>query len=202
MSPPNVSKEPLDGGTKNLDHAVVCQGGLAGFCVLLVRLHLYSCFETSCSAIDCFDYSYAPAALAAVAGGCAVLLDSLDKVFEHGLVSANLADSGGGSALVLAPGGMIDKTRLTVAEVGRNDAIVFENNCAQRSGNFQPSRITGIRSRVRFKSVDAPIANSRTATAVSSVSMACSIVAVRAWTRAMSPSSHSSRSTVCTPLVH
>ena len=152
MSPPNVFKEPLDGETKNLDHAVVCQGGPAGLCVLLsVPLHLYGCFETSCCAIDCFDYSYAPAA---VAGGCAVLPDSLNKVFEHGLVSANLADSGGGSALVLAPGGMIDKARLTVAEVGRNDAIVFENNCAQRSGNFQPSRITGINSRGRLKSVD------------------------------------------------
>jgi hypothetical protein len=49
---------------------------------------------------------------------------------------------------------MIDKTRLTVAEVGRNDAIVFENNCTQRSGNFQPSRITEISSRGRLKSAN------------------------------------------------
>src|SRR5882724_2148757 len=54
----------------------------------------------SCGAVDGFDQREAAAALEAVTGGGAMLLDGLKKIFEDGLVAAEIGDGGGGGALV------------------------------------------------------------------------------------------------------
>ncbi|PYU78336.1 MAG: hypothetical protein DMG51_18905, partial [Acidobacteria bacterium] len=73
--------------------------------------------------VDGFDEGDAAAAFRAVAGGGAMVLDGLQKIFEDRLVAAKIADDGGGGALVLVEGGGSGGVG-SVSEVGGDDAVV------------------------------------------------------------------------------
>ena len=53
-----------------------------------------------CGVVNGLDQGEAAAPFEAVAGGGAVLSDGCKKIFEDGLVAAEIADGGGGGALV------------------------------------------------------------------------------------------------------
>jgi len=95
-----------------------------------------------CGAVDSFDEGKAAAAFGAVAKWGAILLDGLEKIFEDGLVSAEIADGGGGGALIFVARG-IDEIGRSVAEIGGDDAVVFKDDGASGAGDFDAARIAG-----------------------------------------------------------
>src|SRR5260370_3833999 len=97
-----------------------------------------------CGAVDGFDEGDAAAALEAVAGGGAVVLDGLEKIFEDGLVAAEIADDGGRGALVFVKGGGYGGGGWGVSEIGGDDAVVFENDGSFGAGDFDAAGIAGI----------------------------------------------------------
>src|SRR4029077_4546562 len=77
-----------------------------------------------------------------------ILLDGCKKILDDGLVAAKIADGGGRSALVFVRGGIIETGKLGggqgVAEIGGNDAVVFEDDRAFGAGDFDAAGVTGI----------------------------------------------------------
>src|SRR5258708_18200903 len=82
-----------------------------------------------CGAVDGFDEGDAAAALEAVAGGGAVVLDGLEKNFEDRFVAAGIADDGGRGALVFVKGGGYGGAGWGGFEVG-GDEVVPLQRCA------------------------------------------------------------------------
>src|ERR1700756_5035781 len=66
----------------------------------ILRSHCSNLVGSFGGAVDGFDEGDAAAAFRAVAGGGAMVLDGLEKIFEDRLVAAEIADDGGGSAFV------------------------------------------------------------------------------------------------------
>lgn len=97
-----------------------------------------------CGAVDGFDEGDAAAAFEAVAGGGTVVLDGLEKIFEDGLVTTEIADDGGRGALVFVEGGGFGGGGWGVPEISGDDAVVLENDGAFRAGDFDAARIAGI----------------------------------------------------------
>ena len=97
-----------------------------------------------CGAVDGFDEGDAAAALEAVACRGAVLLDGLEKIFEDGLVAAEIADDGGRGALVFVEGGGFGGGGWDVSEIGGDDAVVFEDDGAFGAGDFDAAGVAGI----------------------------------------------------------
>src|SRR4029077_18525751 len=87
-------------------------------------------------AVDFFDDGDAAAAFFAVAKGRGVLRDGAEEIFENGFVAADVADDGRRSALVGVAGGVGEQAPGRVAEIGGEDAIVFEDGGALRAGDF------------------------------------------------------------------
>src|SRR5271170_1622609 len=100
-----------------------------------------------CGAADGFDESEAAAAFDAVAGGCTLLLDGCEKIFEDCLVAAKIADGGGGGALVFVFGRFDESREIgrgwSMAEIGGDDAVVFEDDGAFGARNFDAARVAG-----------------------------------------------------------
>jgi len=64
----------------------------------IVLSHCSSLVGSFGGTVDGFDEGDAAAAFRAVAGGGAMVLDGLQKIFEDRLVAAEIADDGGGGA--------------------------------------------------------------------------------------------------------
>src|SRR5260370_16475547 len=94
--------------------------------------------------VEGFDEGEADATFVDVRGGGVVVLDGLEKIFEDCLVAAEVADGGGGGALVFVEGGGFDERGWGVSEVGFDDAVVLENDGAFGAGNFDAARVAGI----------------------------------------------------------
>src|ERR1700732_4863348 len=97
-----------------------------------------------CGAVDGFDEGDAAAALEAVACRGAILLDGLEKIFEDGLVAAEITDDGGRGALVFVEGGGFGGGGWGVSEIGGDDAVVFEDDGAFGAGDFDAAGVAGI----------------------------------------------------------
>src|SRR5712664_345322 len=96
-----------------------------------------------CGVVDGFDEGEAAAAFEAVAGRGAVVLDGLEKIFEDGLMAAEITDDGGGGALVFVDGGGFGGGR-GVSEISGDDAVVLKNDSAFGAGDFDAAGVAGI----------------------------------------------------------
>src|SRR5580704_12137077 len=76
--------------------------------------------------------------------GARFLLDGLEKIFEDGLVAAEIADDGGRGALVFVEGGGFGGGGWDVSEIGGEDAVVFEDDGAFGAGDFDAAGVAGI----------------------------------------------------------
>src|SRR5712672_1829907 len=98
---------------------------------------------SSCGAVDGFDNGEAAAALDAVAGGGAILLDGFEKIFEDGLVATVIGNGGGGRALVFVkPGGF--ECGGSVLKMGSDNAVVFEGDGAGGAGDFDAAGVARV----------------------------------------------------------
>ena len=97
----------------------------------------------SCGAVDGFDQGEAAAAFEAVTDGGAILLDGLEKIFEDGLVAAEIGDGGGGGALVFV-GRCGFGAGERGPEIGGDDAVVFEDNGAFGAGDCDAAGVAGV----------------------------------------------------------
>jgi len=68
----------------------------------------------------------------------------LKKIFEDSLVAAEIADGGGGGALVFVDGDGFDGRGWGVSQTGFDDAVVLEDDGAFRAGDFNAAGIAGI----------------------------------------------------------
>ena len=99
--------------------------------------------RTMRGAVDGFDEGDATAALEPVARRGAILTDGLEKIFEDGLVATEIADDGGGGALIFVEwGGFSGGWR--GAEIGGDDAVVLEDDGAFGAGNFNAAGVAGV----------------------------------------------------------
>src|SRR5712675_676046 len=87
--------------------------------------------------VDRFDQGEAAAAFAAVADWFGVVSDGLEEVFEDGFVAADVGYRCGGGALVGVAGGDGRNVGGRVAEIGGDDAVVFEDHGAFGAGDFK-----------------------------------------------------------------
>src|SRR5258708_33009346 len=95
-------------------------------------------------AVDGFDEGETAAALEAVAGGGAIVLDGLEKILEDGLMAAEIADGGGGGALVLVERGGFVAGGWGASEIGCEDAVVLEDDGAFGAGDLNAAGVAGI----------------------------------------------------------
>lgn len=95
-----------------------------------------------CGAVDSLNESDAAAAFEAVAGGNAILLDGLQKIFKDGLVAAEVSDGCRRGALVFVEGSRFCGS--ASAEIGGDDAVMFEDDGAFGAGDFDAARIAGV----------------------------------------------------------
>src|SRR5580704_86855 len=120
---------------------------------LLASPNVRDAVGSFCSAVDSFDQCNAASALDAVAGGSAVLLNGCKKVFEDGLVPAEISDGGGRRALVFVFGGCGESREVrgyscggwSALEIGGDDAVVLEDHRAFRTGDFDTPGVVGVR---------------------------------------------------------
>src|SRR5437660_10804585 len=87
-----------------------------------------------CGAVDSLNESDAAAAFEAVAGGNAILLGGLQKIFKDGLVAAEVSDGCSRGASVL-----VEHSRCcgsACAAIGGDDAATFEDDGSLRAGAF------------------------------------------------------------------
>src|SRR5712692_3962886 len=87
----------------------------------------------------------AAAAFGAVAGEGGVVGDSVEKILDYGFVAADVGYRRGGGALVGVARNFGDDLRKGIAEIGGDDAIVFEDDGAFGAGDFDAARVAGIR---------------------------------------------------------
>src|SRR6266699_3480139 len=72
-----------------------------------------------------------------------MLVAGLEKVFEDGLMAAEISDGGGGGALVFVDGGGFSGG-WSASEFGGDDAVVLEHDGALGAGDFDAAGIAGI----------------------------------------------------------
>jgi hypothetical protein len=109
--------------------------------------HGNSLVASFCGAVDGFDKGEAAPALDAVAGGGAILLDGLEKIFEDGLVTAKVADGCSRGAQIFVEGSGFDGGGLGIAKIGGDDSVVLEDDGAFGARDFDTARIAGVGSR-------------------------------------------------------
>src|SRR5580704_4438147 len=95
--------------------------------------------------VDGFNQGDATPAFGAVASAGPLILDGCEKIFEHGLVPAKIADRGRRRTLVFVGSSGFDNWGRSVSKIYRDNAIVFENDGAFSAGDFDPARVARIR---------------------------------------------------------
>src|SRR6202040_4213388 len=81
-----------------------------------------------------------------------ILLDGCKKIFEDGLVAAEISDGGGRRALVFVLGGFVETSEgcgnsvgaWSISQVGRDDTVVFEDHGAFAARDFDAAWVAGI----------------------------------------------------------
>lgn len=94
--------------------------------------------------VDCFNESQATAAFSTVADWLRIARDGVEEILEDSFVTANVRDRRRGGALVGVARCGGGKVRRRVAQIGGDDAIVFEDYSAFRAGDFEAARVAGI----------------------------------------------------------
>jgi len=93
--------------------------------------------------INRLDQGNAAPPVPAVADGRGIALDRVDEIFEQRL-AAEVAHYGGRRTLILIRRGSLAKPGRWIPQVGRQDAILVENDGALRSSQFHTPRISRI----------------------------------------------------------
>src|SRR5712675_3282890 len=99
---------------------------------------------SACGSVDGFDQGEAAAAFAAVADWFGVVGYGLEEVFEDGFVAADVGYRCGGGALIGVAGRDRRNVGGRVAEIGGDDAIVFEDYGAFGAGDFKAAWVAGV----------------------------------------------------------
>src|SRR6266404_6623493 len=94
--------------------------------------------------VDGFDQGEAAAAFAAVADWFGVVRDGLEEVFEDGFMATDVGYRCGGGALIGVAGRDGCNVGGRVAEVGGDDAVVFEDYGAFGTGDFKAAWVARI----------------------------------------------------------
>jgi len=89
-------------------------------------------------------------------------LDSGKKIFEDGLMAAEIGDGGGRGALVFVLGGFVEGREVrrysgggwSALEIGGNDAVVFKDHRACSARDFDAAWIAGISRGSRVKNAE------------------------------------------------
>src|SRR5713101_5000023 len=74
-----------------------------------------------------------------------VVGDSMEKILDCGFVAGDVGYRGRGSALVDVSRDADGDARMRIAEIGGDDAIVFEDDGTFGAGDFDAARVAGIR---------------------------------------------------------
>src|SRR5580692_738136 len=98
-----------------------------------------------CSLVDGFDQSNTAPALYTVRSTGPFILNGRKKILENGLVAADIADGSRRRALVFIRWVGFSGVGWSVSEIGRDNAIVFENNRAFRPGNLHTAWVARVR---------------------------------------------------------
>src|SRR5262249_5894851 len=112
------------------------------FLMSYCTLHLLA--SKSGGLVNGFDQRQAAPAFNAVAKWSAIGLNGADEVFDCVLVSADITHHRRRGARILITCIGANQRFMFVAEIGGDDAILLEDDCALSAGNLQPARIAWI----------------------------------------------------------
>jgi len=76
---------------------------------------------------------------------------ALEKIFEDGLVAAEVRDSGGRGALVFVEGGRLCGSASVLRRLTAVNTVVLEDDGAFGAGNFDAAGIAGVRAVVAWR---------------------------------------------------
>src|SRR5205823_12657382 len=78
----------------------------------------------------------------------------MNKVFKYRLMSADVAYNRRRRTLILVPGSVSVDAGRRIPQICRHDAIMLKNDCAFRTGNFNPAWICWVGGRSRLENAE------------------------------------------------